>query len=156
MAVRIRESRTEDAAPLADLWHEMAVFHASADPYWRVKRNSKSRYADYMSKIVGAPDKVVYVADESGAPVGFVLAQLDIRARVFAEGDHGLIQDLAVTATCRRAGIGQQLVEKAAQWFKKKGVRTIEVRAATANRAATEFWRKMGFEQYMTVCKRRV
>jgi ribosomal protein S18 acetylase RimI-like enzyme len=156
MNVRIRKMRVEDTAALAELWHEMVLFHAKGDPYWRVKRDCKGGYADHMRNTLGAPDKAVYVAYSDGDVIGFVLAQLDSRARVFVEKDHGLIVDLAVTAAHRRKGIGEKLVKKVWGWFGRKGVRTVEVRAAASNPVATAFWRKMGFEQYMAICKKKV
>lgn len=154
--MRIREMRVGDAEALAGLWHEMAAYHAKCDPYWRLKRNCKGGYADYMREILGAPDKVVYVAHDGGRIVGFALAVIDKRARVFAQCRNGLIQDLAVTAKWRRRGIGRRLVRKCWEWFKGRAVRTVEVRAATANPLATAFWRRMGFEEYMAMCRKRV
>lgn len=141
---------------MAELWHEMAMFHAKGDPYWRVKRNGRIRYAGYMRKALGAPDKIVYVAHDGEKVVGFVLAVLDARERVFAGGSRGRIQDLVVTAKWRRKGIGRKLVAKAWDWFGRKSVRTVEVRAATSNPVATAFWRKMGFEQYVAICRKKV
>jgi len=156
MNVRIRKMRVGDAGALADLWLEMVLYHAKCDPYWRVKRNSKGGYAEYMRGMLGAPDKIVYVAHEDGEIVGFVLALLDKRSRVFRQAGVGGIQDLAVTAKWRRKGIGRRLVRKVWGWFEEKGVRTVEVRAATANPLATAFWKSMGFEEYMAMCRKKV
>lgn len=154
MTIRIREARLQDATAVADLWHEMAAFHARCHPLWRVRRGCKEGYAAYMQDVVRASDKAVFVACDGPRPVGFVLAQLDRRERVFIDRDHGLIVDLTVTEAYRRRGVGTALFGRARRWFAGRGVKRLEVRAATANPVSTAFWRKMGFEPYMTLCRR--
>lgn len=156
MRVIIRKSRPEDAPALADLWHEMARFHARQGSYWRLCRNSRKAYAPYLQEVARARDKAVFVARADGAPVGYVLAQLSSRARIFVEKNHGLIVDLAVTKRWRRQGVGERLFRRAVRWLKSKGVRTVEVRISTANPVSTAFWRKRGFEPYMTLNKKTV
>jgi ribosomal protein S18 acetylase RimI-like enzyme len=156
MTIRIRKSRPEDATSLADLWHEMAVFHARQDPYWRIRPGCKKGYASYIQEVAKAKDKAVFVAHNGGKIVGFILVQLASRARVFVEKDHGLIVDLAVAQAYRRQGIGEKLLARATRWFKSQGVDTIEVRVATANSVSTGFWKKMGFDPYMVMNKKRI
>ena len=156
MKLKIRKSDPDDASVLADLWHEMAAFHAKQGAYWRIKPNCKKGYIAYMQEVAKSRDKVVFVAEDSGKPVGFILAQLSSRARIFVEKDHGLIVDLAVTKDYRREGVGAKLFHRAIRWFKTKGVKTVEVRVSIANPLATDFWRKMDFEPYMTMNKREI
>jgi ribosomal protein S18 acetylase RimI-like enzyme len=156
MKLKIRKSQPDDAPVLADLWHEMATFHAKHGPYWRIKPNCKKGYIAYMHEVGKSKDKAVFVAEDNGKPVGFVLAQLSKRARIFVQNEHGLIVDLAVTKNYRRGGIGEKLFRHAIRWFKAKGVKTVEVRVSTANTVATDFWRNMGFEPYMTMNKKDI
>jgi len=156
MTVRIRKSQTNDAPALADLWHEMATFHARLDPYWRIRRNCKNGYIPYMQQVAKSKDKAVFVAHDDRKLVAFVLLHLESRARVFVEKEHGLIVDLAVTQAYRRSGIGEKLVSRAVRWFQSQGVETIEVRFATANPLSTAFWHKMGFEPYLVTGMKRI
>jgi GNAT superfamily N-acetyltransferase len=156
MTVRIRKSRLADAPALADLWHEMATFHARLDPYWRIRPSCKKGYIPYMKEVTRSKDKAAFVAHDDGRLVGFVLLHLESRARVFVEKEHGLIVDLAVTAGYRRSGIGEKLVARAVRWFQSQGVETIEVRFATANPLSTAFWHKMGFEPYLVTGMKRI
>lgn len=156
MKLRIRKAKTDDTRVLAELWHEMARFHARQGSYWRIKPNCKKGYMTYMQEVVGARDKAVFIAEGDGRPIGFVMVQLSSRARIFVEREHGLVVDLAVTKAVRRSGIGQRLFERAVRWCKSHGVKTLEVRVAASNPLATAFWRKMGFEPYMVMNKREV
>jgi GNAT superfamily N-acetyltransferase len=156
MTIRIRKSRPDDAPVLADLWHEMATFHAKLDPYWRIRRDCEKGYVPYVEEVAKSKDKAVFVAHDDGKLVGFVLLHLESRARVFVEKEHGLIVDLAVTEGYRRCGIGERLVSRAVRWFKSRGVATMEVRFATANALSTAFWHKMGFEPYLVTGMKRI
>lgn len=156
MKLTIRRSREEDAPALGDLWHEMARFHAKQAPYWRIRPNCKNGYISFMHDVAKSEDKAVFLAEDDGKPIGFVLAQLSGRARIFVEKEYGLIVDLAVTNGYRRSGVGEKLLHRAVRWFKSKGLKTVEVRVSQANPVATAFWQKMGFEPYMTMNRRRI
>lgn len=156
MTLHIREARVQDAPALAALWHEMAAFHAQHDPLWKIRRGGREEYAAAMQEVVRSKEQAVFVACEGERPVGFVLAQLDRRARVFAGGEHGLIADLAVTEAFRRRGVGERLLRRSMRWFSSKGVKTAEVRVATTNPVSAAFWRKMGFEPCMTLCRKEL
>ena len=156
MKLKIRKSQPGDARVLAELWHEMARFHARQGSYWRIKPKCKKGYVTYMQEVAKAKDKAVFIAEGDGRPVGFIMVQLSSRARIFVEREHGLVVDLAVTKAVRRSGIGQKLFERAVRWFKTQGVKTLEVRASTSNPLATAFWRKMGFDPYMVMNKRQI
>jgi ribosomal protein S18 acetylase RimI-like enzyme len=134
----------------------MARFHAKQGAYWRIKPNCKKGYVLYMQEVAKAQDKVVFIAEDGVMPVGFVLAQMSKRARIFVQNEHGLIVDLAVTKDYRRCGVGEKLVRQAIRWFRAKGIKTIEMRVSTANPVASAFWSKMGFEPYMTMNKREI
>ena len=156
MAIRIRKAKTEDAERMADLWHEMAMFHARLGEEWRIRRGSKPGFAKYITKVVDEREAGVFVAHDDGRIVGFVVAQAASRARIFVRKDHGLIADLAVTRAYRRRGVGEKLCRRALRWIAARGLDTAEVRFATSNPLATAFWRKMGFDTYMVMATKPV
>jgi len=155
MTIRIRKARVDDTARLADLWHEMATFHARRGAYWRVRRGCKRGFEEHIAKTIRAGEAGVFVAHDRGALVGFAVGAIASRARCFVEKDHGLIGDIAVTADYRGRGIGEKLCRRVIRWFTAHGLETAEVRVATANPVSTAFWAKMGFEPYMVVNKKR-
>ncbi len=108
MKLIIRAARSDDVPALADLWHEMAAFHARQGSYWRIKPNCKKGYRTLTQEVLKSKDKAVLIAHYGEKPVGFVLVQLSSRARIFVEKDYGLIVDLAVTKGYRRAVYGHE------------------------------------------------
>lgn len=152
--VTIRKARVEDAPALANLWHEMVTFHARRGDYWRVRRGSKRSFHNHIADMIAEGTSGVFVAEDEGQPIGFVVAQVASRARCFVQKEHGLICDLAVAEPYRRRGVGEKLFCRAMRWIRDKGLGIAEVRVATANAVATSFWEKMGFEAYMMLLKK--
>ena len=156
MTIRIRKARVEDAVRVADLWHEMAVFHGRLGDEWRIRRGSREGFASYVEGLIGEGRDGVFVAHDDGPVVGFVIARRASRARIFAHRDHGLISDLAVSRAYRRRGVGSRLCRRAFRWIGARGLGTAEVRFAAANPLAAAFWREMGFETRVIVAVRAI
>jgi ribosomal protein S18 acetylase RimI-like enzyme len=85
----------------------------------------------------------------STANRGLLPGHPDRHPPALAESDFGQIFDFGVTATCRRAGIGEQMFQTLCDWFRREGIRRIEVRHSTFNEIASRFWPKMGFQPYL-------
>ena len=115
--IRIRKAKPEDAARVAELWHEMAKFHARRDSYWETSSGCRKGYATYISKVIADGCGGVFVAQEDGEVVGFVMAAGANRAPCYARQKVGLILDLAVTSRCRRKGVGERLCKRALEWL---------------------------------------
>jgi ribosomal protein S18 acetylase RimI-like enzyme len=152
--IRTRKAKLEDAPRIAELWLEMAEFHAQRDFYWEISRGCRDGYAAYTSKVITEDCGGVFVAHDDGKVVGFVMATGASRAPCYARQKVGLILDLAVTKGCRRKGAGEKLCNRALRWLSEKGFPSAEVRVATANPLAARFWEKMGFEPRITIAEK--
>ena len=74
---------------------------------------------------------------------------LDHHPPALAEPDYGQVLDFMVTASHRHTGIGGRMFEALQKWFRKEGIRRIEVRHSTFNEGAARFWPRMGFKPYL-------
>ncbi|HJZ90796.1 MAG TPA: GNAT family acetyltransferase [Gemmataceae bacterium] len=79
------------------------------------------------------------VAEADGAIVGTVMAGYD--------GHRGWINYLGVDPTCQRHGIGRALMDEAERLLRASGCPKINLQVRTANTAAIEFYRQIGFAQ---------
>lgn len=79
------------------------------------------------------------VAEADGAIVGTVMAGYD--------GHRGWINYLGVDPTCQRHGIGRALMDEAERLLRASGCPKINLQVRTANTAAIEFYRQIGFDQ---------
>lgn len=83
------------------------------------------------------PGAACVVAETSGAPVGFILAESD--------AGRGHIITLDVLEHARRRGIGTALLDTIEHTFAGRGVREVALETATNNEAAVAFWNKHGY-----------
>jgi ribosomal-protein-alanine N-acetyltransferase len=84
-----------------------------------------------------SPEVFGMVAEVEGRIVGFVMAH--------ARGSNGHLITLDVIETCRRRGIGSQLLLAAETELATRGVTHLALETATENAPAIAFWQKHGY-----------
>ncbi|MCS6998336.1 MAG: GNAT family N-acetyltransferase [Aquificaceae bacterium] len=88
----------------------------------------------------------IWLAEEEGRVVGFLASDGNWFSK--REGKVvGAIHELVVLPEYRRRGIGKALVEKALEYFKDRNLDRAELWVGDENRAAFDFYRKLGFEE---------
>ena len=145
----IRPARASDIPAIVDLWMELMDFHAERDPWFRRSADGHIGFAEHLANCMDDARYVLLVAELDGQIVGYSLAEITQRPAAFAEREHGFITDIAVTAKCRRLGIGTRLAEETIRCLQERGMRKIVLSYASANEVSRAFWRKMGFQPYM-------
>jgi ribosomal protein S18 acetylase RimI-like enzyme len=78
-----------------------------------------------------------FVAEESGAVVGAILAGHD--------GRRGFIYHTAVAISHRGRGIGKTLVDRAMSALEQEGIQKAALVVFSKNEAGNGFWEKLGF-----------
>ena len=146
----VRKATLQDLDAIGDLWVEFMDFHKRRDPHFARAADGRRRFQDFISTHIVAHTSRVLVAEVRGRVVGYCLAVLSQYPPVFRNRDYGSVFDLAVTARFRRRGIGTRLFRAAEAWFADRSVRRIELRIAVTNEVSTAFWRKMGFQPFVT------
>jgi len=147
--VNIREAVMEDVPAIIEIWKELMDFHKERDRFFSRSATGHESFADFITGHISNESSYVFVAETGEDIVGYCLAIVEKHPPVLEVQEYGLVQDLAVTSKYRRSGIGERLFKEARGWFSEKGVRRIETRVAKSNKAATEFWAKMGFIPYL-------
>ena len=145
----VRPARPSDIPAIVDLWIELMDFHAERDPWFARSADGHIGFAEHLANCLDDARYVLLVAEIDGRIVGYSTAEIALRPPAFAEREHGFITDVAVTATCRRAGIGTRLAEETIRRLRERGMKTIVLSYASANEVSRAFWRKMGFQPYM-------
>ncbi len=145
MAVTIRRATLSDRDPVADLWLELYEYHLALDPREQLapdaREQSRARFADLLAD----DNYCFFVAEEDGALVGFISGAVQLLPPIMLARVQGYIEDIVVTARCRRSGIGEQLYLAMKEWFRERGVQVMGLSVAPANPVSAGFWRKMGF-----------
>jgi GNAT superfamily N-acetyltransferase len=130
---------------IRELWKEFMDFHASRNPHYTRSDDGDALFAEYVTRLLTEPDALVLVALDGETVVGYALGKIDHLSPGFRQRRYGLIADVAVTASARRAGLGGRFDDALRAWFREKGVRRVQLRAAADNEVSLAFWRKRGY-----------
>ena len=63
-------------------------------------------------------------------------------------GVSGQINELVVTTSHKRKGIGRQFFQSCIEWFRSQNVQRVEVNFNVQNPEASVFWTQMGFKPF--------
>ncbi len=131
----VREITSTDAEAAADLSAQLG-YPVSAD----VMRTR-------IQALDNITDHVVYVACDSDVVVGWIDVAVThhLQAETYAE-----IGGLVVSQNCRSKGIGRELLAKAEEWARSRGLKNTLVRSRTTREAAHRFYLREGYEQTKT------
>ena len=97
--------------------------------------SDEEQWEDY----IGSPDKAVFLYYNGADCVG----QIRLRKNW---NKYAFIEDIAVSQSHRKHGIGAQLISKATQWAKEKGLMGLALETQDNNLLASRFYSKQGFQ----------
>jgi ribosomal-protein-alanine N-acetyltransferase len=118
------------AATLADLPGLAAIHAACFADNWN---------AESLGLLLASPGAFALVAEQGGAPAGFVLAR-------GAAGEAEILT-LAVANSARRGGMGTALIAASALRAAENGAVALFLEVATGNLAARALYGRLGFAQ---------
>ena len=149
--VIIRGARSEDIDGVAKLWEALVLYHHHLDSSLPpAAPQGARRYARRLVDRLDDPMSRVFVADDGGKIVGYVLGVVvDLAPEMFAQEASGFLADIYVAEDYRRRGIGRALVEALQAWFGQKGLRYFEWHVAAQNEDSIAFWRSVGGRDVM-------
>lgn len=128
----LRQARLEDAPALARLATQLGY------------PSTEVQMARRLSALLPRVDHWLGVAENSIS--GQVVAWLHASLVCALESDpHAEILGLVVDEGCRGQGVGQQLVDAAAQWARDQGMERLWVRSNLVRQQAHHFYRRLGF-----------
>jgi len=123
--MQIRPFATSDEAAIIDLWNKCGLIRPWNDPHKDIARKLEVR-----------PD-LFLVGVEGGRVVACVMAGY--------EGHRGWLNYLAVDPDHQRRGFGRLMVVEAERRLFEVGCPKVSLQVRASNRAAVEFYRKMGY-----------
>jgi len=134
----VRRARLDDTDAL---WPLVEAFASTTTP-------THERFTTTFAAVVLRPDVRVLVAQEGGAVVGYLLAQL--QPTFFADGPVAWVQEVMVDERVRGAGVGRALMSAAEDWARDRGAAYV----ALASRRAGGFYEALGYAPSATFYKR--
>ncbi len=109
----------------------------------RVKGTSGGGFApDYTERFLARPENVLIVAEEDGAPAGFLLAY--VLDRVDRDRRMVCLYEIGVLPGKRRRGLGAAMVEALLSWARAQGLMKTWVITDRSNEAAMRLYARTG------------
>ena len=132
MLIRIREATVQDAEAIAQLNTQgMGYDYPIADT------------AVNLTRILGSPCDKVFVAVADEDIVGYIHVN---DYRVLYAPAMVNVMGIAVSDSCRRCGIGRQLLAAAEAWAQERGATAIRLVSGAHRAEAHAFYRSCGFD----------
>lgn len=117
---------------------------------------TREHYARYLRQHLAGSNSAVFVAPDDGRIVAMIQVKTIKSLPLHRFPQTGYISNLYVLDPFRGKGVGTQLVERAMRWLRERGVRLVSLELHVGNLAATELYRKLGFEEYTVKMSRRL
>jgi len=119
------------------------------DPFFIRREDAHLNYESYIKELMKSGDIKIFGALEDKKLIGFIVAKLCYYPPIYLQEKYGSIDDIMVTLSYRRMGIGSMLLERAFDWFNSRGLLRVELNVVKQNQEAYSFYLKHGFEDYM-------
>lgn len=146
----IRPAIASDTVAIGKLWAALVAYHRTLDPNMpQATPQGAELYARNLSSRLQDPQTQVFVAEQDGRVVGYVLGVVvDLMPEIFEQETSGFLADIFVEADYRRQGTGRALVDALASWFHERGVRYFDWHVAASNTGARAFWEEIGAQPW--------
>jgi ribosomal protein S18 acetylase RimI-like enzyme len=124
-------------------------YHFDQKRFMAPHADSAEGYAWFLRSQLKEKDVVVFVAERTGAIVGYVYAGLEPTSWKELRDMAGFIHDVVVEDSSRRLGVASLLVEAAIQWLREHGAPRVMLWTAEQNPAAQHLFSGLGFRRTM-------
>lgn len=140
----IREATAADLAGVLGLYRFLGV---DAPEHYRGERAlTPEEAAPLLARISANPDQALLVAVEDGEAVGTVV--VIAYPNLTHEGrPAGLIENMVVSPSVRRGGVGRALLDAANDWMRARNVVKVSLTSNQAREGAHRFYEALGWER---------
>lgn len=142
----IRPATAADVTAVLPMVQAVCDFHRALEPArYDFLPDIAARYALWLPRRAADPHSVFLVAEQSEAPVGFIVGEVLDEIPIYTVKRYGFIHDLWVEPAARGRGIGRALVQRALDRFAAMGVSQVRGDTAWTNQAARRLVGTLGF-----------
>jgi ribosomal protein S18 acetylase RimI-like enzyme len=135
--VSIRKATINDLDSLTELFNSYRLFYQQESDIPGAKSFIKERLLN--------EDSVVFIAFEEGKAVGFV--QLYPTFSSVSMKRSWILNDLYVSASARKKGFGEKLLQKAIEFAEETGAKGLSLETGEDNLTAQRLYEKIGFKK---------
>jgi ribosomal protein S18 acetylase RimI-like enzyme len=148
--ISIRPARGSDQEALGRYGGALMRQHHAADARRFVQvEHPEAGYGRYLVSQIAVPDSLVLVAEDEGAVIGYLYADVEGTSWKDLRGPCGYVHDVYVDAPSRHRGAGRALLRAAIEWIQSKGRTQIVLYTKTGNDHAQHLFAALGFRPTM-------
>jgi len=124
--------------------------HHADDPRRFIQvEHPEAGYGRFLVSQLGVVSSLVMVAEDDGAVVGYVYADVEGTNWMELRGPCGVIHDIYVDDGARRRGAGRALLAAAIEWIHSRGRTQVVLLTKTRNAHAQHLFSSLGFRPTM-------
>lgn len=150
-APTVRIAIPADIGDVADLYLCLAGEQSALRPLWEYADGLDEPVEESIRAMISANDRTLYVAQESGAIVGFLEASVEGLLRQARGEKVGVIRMIFTLDGARGVGIGDAMLERALTDFRAQGIKLFDARVSPGHRHAKNFFEAHGFKARLIV-----
>lgn len=140
----VREATTADSDAVAPLIIACLTQHESWDAArYGLTPEVEKEYRRWFGRLAEDPRTTILIAEESGRPVGYMVATVRRDRPIYRTGDYVVIHDLWVENPDGEAG--RELLKHAAERYAAAGVTQLRAATAAANERVRTLLKSTGF-----------
>jgi GNAT superfamily N-acetyltransferase len=140
----VRDATLDDIPELVRL-RQILADRMALDGSLPIEEDWRPAYAESLAERLGSADTAVYVVDAPGkrlAACGIGLIFERMPGPSLPDGRYGYIQGMATDPGHRRRGHGRAVVNALLEWYRRTGVRRVDLHATSD---AEALYRECGF-----------
>jgi ribosomal protein S18 acetylase RimI-like enzyme len=148
----VRTAILSDYESMCALLDEVDELHRLNAPWMFRKPSTEPRSKEFFEQLHQSNDAAVLVADAGGQLVGVATALMRSAPdfAVFITQTWGVLDNIAVSKSWRRRGVGTALTRDAERWVQGQGGKWIELGVYEFNDDARSFYRALGYSPVST------
>ena len=105
------------------------------------ERGWKARKADHVDDDCASNPAGVFVAERVGEILGYISTRLD------RNNERGRIPNMAVSEHARGLGLGRRLINHALDYFRKQGMKIVQIETMDSNEVGQHLYPACGFTE---------
>jgi ribosomal protein S18 acetylase RimI-like enzyme len=157
-AATIRPATPADEELLGRLGALLVLEHYEFDAkrFLAPRPDMPQAYGHFLVSQIERPEKLLLVAEQDGAVVGYVFGGMEGFDYMALRGPAAVLYDLIVDPAHRRQGVGAALLDAAFAELKRRGAPRILLFTADKNRNAQSVFERAGFRRTMVEMTREL